>query len=90
VREEIAIIILGFIYHIGELGEIKMKTWISDNFPLKQLECQYFDICKDYAPNKCSYTSQCELRQWFKSVIEPYMARQNLEMQIELIKDEKR
>ena len=67
-----------------------MRTWISDNFPLKRLECQYFDICKEYDPENYMFTDSCELRQWFGEVVEPYMSRTNLEMQISLIKDEDR
>ena len=69
-----------------------MKTFISDNFPLEELECPYMDICRDYRPshrtkkNKvCSYTYSCELRSWFREVIEPYIPRKNLELQIKLI-----
>ena len=65
-----------------------MKTWISDNFPLKELECQYFDICKDYKPGDCGYTTHCELREWLREVLEPYVEHKNLEFQIKLIVDE--
>lgn len=72
-----------------------MQTYISDNFNLSELECQYFDICRDYRPSHqvkgehrvCKYDYPCELRQWFKQVIEPYMPHQNLEMQVKLILD---
>lgn len=67
-----------------------MKTWISDIFPLKQLECQYFDICRDYNPEKCGYDEPCELRGWLREVLEPYVAHKNLELQIGLIMDENR
>ena len=73
-----------------------IKTFISDTFPLSQLECQYFDICRDYRPSNdvkgknkvCSYTYPCELRNWLREVIEPYMVKNNLKMQIELILDD--
>lgn len=74
-----------------------MKTYISDTFPLCLLECQYFDICKDYKPSKeikgdrkrvCMYNHPCALRQWFRVVIEPYMPENNLEMQVKLILEE--
>jgi len=67
-----------------------METWISDNFPLKQLECQYFDICRDYNPEKCNYTDPCDLRQWFREMLEPYVTNQNLKFQIGLILNEKK
>ena len=73
-----------------------MKTWISDYFPTTELECQYFDICKDYRPSHqvqgehrvCKYDYPCELRQWFKVVIEDYIPKNNLETQVKLILDE--
>ena len=65
-----------------------MKTWISDNFPLKELECPYMDICSDYEAKGCEYTSQCELREWFREVILPRISRKNLEMQVKLIAEE--
>ena len=66
-----------------------METWISDNFPLYKLDCQYFEICKDYEPKKCNYTSPCELRQWLREVLEPFVAKKNLELQIKLIKNDR-
>jgi len=65
-----------------------MKTWVSDTFPLKKLECQYFDICKYYDPNNCMYTDPCELRNWFRDIIESYIPRKSLELQIKLIIEE--
>jgi hypothetical protein len=75
-----------------------VKTYVTDNFPLKELECPYMDICRDYRPshqvsgkNKvCKYTYPCELRQWFKKVILERVPRKNLEMQISLIVHEKK
>ena len=69
-------------------GNLKMKTLISDTFPLDKLECAYFDICRDFNPKVCKYTDACELRQWYKQVIEPYMPRQNLELQVRMIIEE--
>lgn len=65
-----------------------MKTYVSDNFPLHELECQYMDICNDYDPAKCSYTSPCDLRIWLREVILDRIPRKNLELQIKLIIDE--
>jgi len=75
-----------------------IKTWISDTFPLDKLECAYMDICRDYRPSNnvrgrnkvCSYTYPCELREWFRQVVEPYMPKNNLKFQIKLILDEKK
>jgi len=65
-----------------------MRTWVSDSFPLKKLECQYFDICKEYDSGRCDFTNPCELRQWFREVTEPYVGRINLKVQVDLIRDE--
>ena len=67
-----------------------MRTWVSDTFPLNKLECQYFDICKEYEGGKCDYTSSCNLRQWFNTVIEPYISQESRIFQINLIRNEKR
>jgi len=67
-----------------------MKTWVSDTFPFDKLECQYFNICKDYVPKKCDYTNPCKLRQWFNEVIESYIPNKNLEFQIKLILEDRK
>lgn len=70
-----------------------MRTWISDNFPMKKLECQYFDICRDYRPTEdrhrvCAYDYPCEMRQWFRVTLENYVARANIHFQVRLIREE--
>ena len=65
-----------------------MKTYISDTFPLKELECQYFEVCRHYDPKVCRYDSPCPTRQILRKLIEPYESRVCLELQIELIMDE--
>ena len=80
-----------------------MKTKINDEFPLMQIECQYFDVCKHYTPNLCDYSSPCpgriilntldgkyslNLRDTFRRSIEPAYPNENLKMQIELINEE--
>ena len=67
-----------------------MKTWISDSFPLKQLECQYFDICKSYKPRDCNFDDECDLRQELKYYLETYVAHTNLKLQIGLILDDRK
>ena len=62
-----------------------MRTWVSDNFPLDKLECQYFGICKYYEPGKCSFTSPCEVRHDLKGDLEAYVGVNNLKLQINLI-----
>jgi len=61
--------------------QITMKyspTWINDNFPLNKLECQYFDICKDYIPGDCQYNFPCPIRKIFREHIEDYVTRDYL------------
>ncbi|MBE3092796.1 MAG: hypothetical protein IMZ51_03955 [Chloroflexi bacterium] len=76
-----------------------MKTYISDNFPLKQLECQYFDICKCYNPEICFYNQPCEgqviienrwapIRETLRACLESYIEKENLRVQIKLILEE--
>jgi len=76
-----------------------IKTWVSDTFPLEKLECQYFDICRDYRPSDkikgkrdrvCKYDYPCELRNWLREVLEPYVANNNVKFQIGLILDERK
>jgi len=67
-----------------------LKTYITDTFPLDKLDCQYFDICKHYDPDKCSFTSPCEVRHDLKGDLENYISVQNLKIQIKLILNEKK
>ena len=62
-----------------------MKTWMSDNFPLVRLECQYFNICKFYEPSKCGYSSFCEARQYLRSTLENSVGFDCMKFQIDLI-----
>ena len=66
-----------------------IKTWISDTFPLGDLECQYFDICKHYDPKKCGFNVPCGVRQDLREDLEDYVGIENLKMQIKLILKEK-
>ena len=66
-----------------------MKTYISDNFPLKKLECQYFDICNDYIPGDCGFDQPCAKRQLLRKHLEDYVEMDCLRVQIKLILDEK-
>ena len=63
-------------------------TWINDEFPMDQLECQYYDICNAYLPNDCPYNSPCAVRQKLKSMLEDYVAAENIKLQVGLILDE--
>ena len=72
-------------------------TWISDTFPLKDLECQYFDICRSFNPKLCKYKQPCrayfimsddtkvEARAMFRHGLETYVTQNNLSTQIKLI-----
>jgi len=66
-----------------------MKTYISDTFPLKELECQFFQICKSYRPSYCKFNNSCTQRQYFRKHIEMYVAKDCLEEQIEGIINER-
>ena len=33
------------------MAKKSLKTYVTDTFPLDQMECQYFDICRDYKPS---------------------------------------
>jgi len=77
-----------------------MRTYITDNFPLRKLECQYFDICKYYDPKRCAYGEKCSfglqfpdgryilIRDVLKGLTEQFIEKKNLEFQIELILDD--
>jgi len=65
-------------------------TWITDKFPLDKLECQYFDICRDYIPNDCNYDSSCPIRQLLRKFLEDYVTMENINWQIELINESRR
>ena len=64
-------------------------TWITDNFPLEELECQYFNICNDYIPKDCPFDSPCAKRQLLREHLENYVATENIKFQIKLILNEK-
>jgi len=59
-----------------------MKTCINDSFPLSELECQYYDICKSYAPGKCQYDSSCTTRQELRRNLEDYVSAECLKEQV--------
>ncbi len=77
-----------------------MKTWITDNFPLSKLECQFFDECQFYLAGKCAYSDPCHtqrkyegieqpVRDIFRQVVAPFYVEDNERFQIRLILDEK-
>ena len=77
-----------------------MKTWVSDNFPMRKLECQFFEECQFYRSGKCQYGKPCRIKRFyegepqtvrsiFKEVTENYIQKENLEFQVRLILDEK-
>ena len=79
-----------------------MKTHINDDFALDELECTYFDICRNFDSSQCKYGTPCTsmyffngrpiitLRRAYKKGLEPYVSLSNLEEQIKMIiEDEK-
>lgn len=62
-------------------------TWISDNFPLDKLECQYWEICSEYVPDDCAFGSPCAVRWKLREFVEDYMAVEGLTTGIEGILD---
>lgn len=75
-------------------------TYISDNFPLDMLECQYFDICKAFNQEHCHYNSPCEaylilksedkqvklsIREALANSLENFIGQENLKFQVGLI-----
>lgn len=65
-------------------------SWISDNFPMEELECQYFEICNDYLPEDCKYNFPCWKRKILREHVEPYIAREGIERQLFEILEEGR
>lgn len=37
-----------------------LKTIVTDNFPLSILECQFYQVCKHYNPDRCTYGKPCQ------------------------------
>jgi len=73
-----------------------MKTRVNDKFPLEELTCQYYDICKFYDPKRCGYGDVCHygfvfeekyiyLRDMFREITEDYVSKENLKNQIKWI-----
>ena len=77
-----------------------MDTIVSDTFPLNKLECQYFEICRGYCPERCKYGEPCKayaylnyddkkiqmsLRSILRTTIEGFVSNENLEFQVDLI-----
>lgn len=78
-----------------------MKTDITDNYPyFDQLECQFYGVCKFYEPGACAFISPCKkyieigegkgisLRSFLGETVEDYVKREDLKLQIDLIRDE--
>ncbi len=71
-------------------------TWLTDNFPVDKLECQFYEICNYYREKECAYGKPCDVeldfcgkqksvRAIYKVINENYVTQNNLEFQIELI-----
>lgn len=74
-----------------------MKTLVTDEYNLKNLECQYFEICKYFNAKQCLYGSPCKysidtklenkeikktIRSQLKIMLEDYVTEDNLHYQI--------
>lgn len=73
-------------------------TWITDNFPLGELDCQFFDECQFYSVGKCDFSTPCRIqrkyegleqsvRTIFRQVVDPAYVIDNERFQIRLIND---
>ena len=58
---------------------------VDDDFPFEELECQYYVICRDFVPKKCGSDKPCMIRDNFRYMVEPYIARGCLDDQVRLI-----
>ena len=79
-----------------------METWISDNFPLSELECQYFDVCIFFDSERCKYGSNCnayliledksaiQIRKILSGALEDFVVVTNLKTQVKLIMDDEK
>lgn len=68
-----------------------MLTKINDSYNFKNLECQYYEICKGYEPDKCLFGEPCHkngLRNLLREKIEDYIAFECLENQIKINESE--
>lgn len=61
------------------------KTRVNDGFDLNNLECQYYDICKEYDPGLCSFRAPCKTRGTLRDLLEPFVSIDNLSFQINLL-----
>ena len=75
-----------------------LPTVVNDEFPLKRLECQYFEICKYYSSDQCKFNLPCyarmnignnqvKVRTLLRNMIEPYVQMGALELQIKFINE---
>ena len=39
-----------------------METRVNDRFPLGELECTFYEVCKYYTPNSCDFNQPCPAR----------------------------
>lgn len=74
-----------------------MKTWISDNFPMGLIECQFYNICSVYDPDRCGYSDKCpgrltleggkmlSVRDILRKSLDDFVATETLRYEIELI-----
>lgn len=77
-----------------------MKTIINDSFDLQLIECQFYDICAVYDPDRCGYSDKCQgyltiegnkklkIRDLLRNSLEGFVAIETLTHQIKLIKED--
>jgi hypothetical protein len=56
---------------------------INDNFDFTKLKCQYFEVCCLYTNDgTCGFSVPCRTRQTLAHILEPDIARDNLDYQL--------
>jgi len=62
-----------------------LPTYITDNFPMEKLQCQYKGICGYYIENDCAFDIACPIRWKLRDFLDDTVVVENLNMQIEEI-----
>lgn len=74
-----------------------IHTYVTDNFPVNELECQFYEICKHYNPDRCEYGKNCQayllldnnlkvkVRDLLRHSIESYVTQETLSNEIKSI-----
>ncbi len=62
-------------------------TYVTDNFPLGKLECQYHLVCGEYLEGDCSFDIACPVRWMLRDFLDDVVVLEDLRFQIENILD---